>query len=794
MIVYLAKKNEFLDDVDSNKIEERILAEFRRTHDRSVGAPEVASWKNSLGFMYRIMDDEGIPSDSGVAIEFGIPQTQKRIDFIVTGRNEGNQQTAIIIELKQWSEAKPTDMDAIVRTHMGGAEVEAEHPSYRAWSYAALLNDFNETVRDRKISLIPCAYLHNCASGDTINAPFYREHTSKAPAFLQSDAAKLRAFIKLHVKHGDSGEVIYQIRDGKISPSKSLADCLASLLKGNREFLMIDDQKMVYETALRLAKKASASTKQVLIVEGGPGTGKSVVAVNLLVELTSRLLLVQYVTKNAAPRSVYESKLTGAFKKSRISNLFKGSGAHTTTAPNVFDALIVDEAHRLNEKSGMYQNLGENQVKELMNASKFSVFFLDEDQRVTLKDIGSVEEISRWAKKLGADVTKMNLGSQFRCNGSDGYLAWVDNTLQVKKTANSTMEGIDYEFEVCSTPNELRERILKKNLERNKARMVAGYCWDWKSKKDKKAFDIELPEFKFAAKWNLATDGSLWIVKPETVNEIGCIHTCQGLELDYVGVIIGADLVVRDGRVHADPAKRSGQDSSIKGFKRCLAENPGEAKRSAAEIIKNTYRTLMTRGQRGCFVFAVDPETNAYLKAAASRETSPPVIKQVRFPGLPLRLLETSEVKPYINAVPLYDLQVAAGYFSAPQSAQSGDWVELPEGFTPKQGFFVTRVIGESMNRRIPNGAWCLFRPTPIGSRDGRVVLVELLDQNDPESGGRFTVKVYRSEKRAVDDSWEHSRIVLKPDSTNSGFSDITLTSEESYKPRGELVAVLGIA
>ena len=743
--------------------------------------------------MYRIIGDETIPSDSGVAIEFGIPQTQKRIDFIVTGRNEANQQTAIIIELKQWSEVKPTDMDAIVRTRMGGAEVETEHPSYRAWSYAALLNDFNETVRDRKISLLPCAYLHNCASGETINAPFYREHTTKAPAFLQADAAKLRAFIKLHVKHGDSGEVIYQIRDGRISPSKSLADCLASLLQGNREFLMIDDQKMVYETALRLAKKATGTQKQVLIVEGGPGTGKSVVAVNLLVELTSRSLVAQYVTKNAAPRSVYESKLTGAFKKSRISNLFKGSGAHTKTASNVFDALIIDEAHRLNAKSGMYQNLGENQVMELIKASKLSVFFLDEDQRVTLKDIGCLDEISSWAIKLGADVTRMNLASQFRCNGSDGYLAWVDNTLHVRSTANRTMEGIEYDLEVCSTPIELRERIMEKNRERNKARMVAGYCWDWKSKKDRKAFDIVFPEFKFAAKWNLATDGSLWIVKPETVSEVGCIHTCQGLELDYVGVIIGPDLIVRDGLIQTDPARRSKQDSSIKGYKSLLKADPDETKRRTAEIIKNTYRTLLTRGQRGCFVYAVDPETNAYLKTMASRGTSTPRSVVVKYPRMPLRILGASDVRPYVNAVPLYDLQVAAGSFSAPQSVTDIDWVELPEGFAPKQGYFVTRVVGESMNRRIPNGAWCLFRPTPAGSRDGRVVLVELLDQNDPESGSRYTVKIYKSEKRAVDDSWEHSRIILKPDSTNAGFNEVILKSDESYLLRGELVAVLGL-
>ena len=494
MIVYLAEKSQFLEDVDSNKIEERILAEFKRTYRRSVGESEVASWRNSMGFMHRVVDDEAIPNDAGVAIEFGIPQTVKRIDFILTGRNSDDSPSAIIIELKQWTEARLTNKDAIVNTVLGGARVETEHPSYQAWSYATLLEDFSETVRDQNISLNPCAYLHNCVDGSVIRAPFYAAYTKRAPAFLRDDAAKLRAFIKQHVKRGDSGKIIYEIRDGRIRPSKSLADCLASLLQGNREFLMIDDQKLVYETALLFAKESSSANKNVLIVDGGPGTGKSVVAINLLVELTKLGTVVKYVTKNAAPRAVYEQKLTGSFTKSRINNLLTGSGAYYETPIDTFDALIVDEAHRLTEKSGMFQNLGENQIKELISSAKFSVFFIDENQRVTFKDIGRKDEIKSWARVCGATVTEMALESQFRCNGSDGYLAWVDNTLGIRSTANPTMEGIDYEFCVCSSPIELRGRIVEKNKLRNKARLVAGYCWDWASKKNPGNVDIVIPE------------------------------------------------------------------------------------------------------------------------------------------------------------------------------------------------------------------------------------------------------------------------------------------------------------
>jgi len=796
MIVYLANKSEFLSDVDSNCIHDRILAEYQRTYRRSVGRSEVNSWKNSMNYMHRILSGDEIPDDAGVAIEFGIPQTSKRIDFILTGRNEDQRQVAVIVELKQWTEARATQKDGVVETWMGGAQVETGHPSYQAWSYAVLLEDYNEAVRERDITLKPCAYLHNCVSTTSINSPFYREYTKKAPAFLRDDAEKLRSFLQQYVKYGDSGEAIYQIRDGKISPSKNLADRLLSMLQGNREFLMIDDQKLVYETALAVSEVATDDSKKVLIVEGGPGTGKSVVAINLIVELTARKKLVQYVSKNAAPRTVYESKLTGSMTKSRISNMFKGSGSYVSTDPNTFDALIVDEAHRLNAKSGMYQNLGENQIKEIISASRFSVFFIDEGQRVTFKDIGDKEEIRRWAHYHGVVVSEMALQSQFRCNGSDGYLAWVDNTLGIRETANRTLEGIDYGFVVCDSPNELRDLVFEKNRRNNKARMVAGYCWDWISKKkNPSAADIEMPEHDFAAQWNLKNDGNLWIIKPESVSEVGCIHTCQGLELEYIGVIFGPDFVVRDGEVITDAGKRSRMDASVYGYKKLFKVDPARARARADEIIKNTYRTLMTRGQRGCFVYSVDKETNQYFKDVAAGVVAASVSAEVvPFDRLPLRLLDDDEVRPYVNAVPVYDLRVAAGIFSHEQTVDDCQWVELPEPFVPKHGYFVARVVGESMNRRIPNGAWCLFKANPGGSRQGKVVLVQHRDIQDHENGGQFTVKVYDSEKREVDGTWEHSRIILRPDTTTAGYAPMVLETDQAVDLLvcGELVAVLG--
>ncbi|RYZ91571.1 MAG: DUF2075 domain-containing protein, partial [Proteobacteria bacterium] len=224
------------------------------------------------------------------------------------------------------------------------------------------------------------------------------------------------------------------------------------------------------------------------------------------------------------------------------------------------------------------------------------------------------EEIERWAKTLGAEVSVYELVSQFRCGGSDGYIAWLDNTLQIKETANPNLEGINYEFEVFDNPSAMLKKIKGLDSTKAKSRIVAGYCWDWISKKDPEAYDIAFPAFKFRMKWNLASDGPLWIMQDSSVEEAGCIHTCQGLEIDYVGVIIGPDLIVRDGKVQTNPLERSGMDSSIKGIKKMIKEDALSAARSADEIIKNTYRTLMTRGMRGCFIYSSDAETREWFR------------------------------------------------------------------------------------------------------------------------------------------------------------------------------------
>lgn len=614
MIIYQNSKASFIEDVLTNNIDGIINDFFKSNIGYTTTKSEMNAWKNSLQYMDRVLNHSDIPDDAGIVIEYQIPQTSKRIDFIITGEGINNESYAVLVELKQWSEASISAKDGIVSTFLGKNNREVSHPSYQAWSYAALLEGFNEAVYTENIQLKPCAYLHNYTPDNVIDNPFYSDYIAKAPLFLKPDALKLRSFIKSFIRYGDRKKVMLQIDGGRIRPSKSLADSLSSMLKGNEEFIMIDDQKVVFETAKQLAQRSSEKKKHVLIVEGGPGTGKSVVAINLLVRLTKLGLLSQYVSKNSAPRIVYEAKLKGAFKKSEISNFFSGSGSFTSTEENIFDALIVDEAHRLNAKSGMFANLGENQIKEIIHSSKFSVFFIDENQKVALQDIGEIDEIHKWSSHYNAAVTKLELNSQFRCNGSDGYLAWLDHILQIRETANTTLDKSEYEFKVFDNPEEMRTAIFEKNKINNKARLVAGYCWPWKSKKDPNALDIEFEDFGFGMKWNLATDGMTWIIQNESVHEIGCIHTCQGLELDYVGVILGKDLIVRNGKIITNAAMRASDDKTVRGFKKLMKEDSEKAVALTTSIIKNTYRTLMTRGMKGCYIYSVDPETRYYFE------------------------------------------------------------------------------------------------------------------------------------------------------------------------------------
>lgn len=617
MIVYSGLKSDFMLAVEQDSIATEIEENIYNKMHKRTAQNEFRAWENSLEYMYKVLNDNTIPENSGIAIEYNIPQTSKRVDFIISGYDEKEDPNVIIIELKQWDKVEAVEgQDALVETIIGRAMRKTVHPSYQAWSYAAMIYDYNQNVQMGNIVLHPCAYMHNYRKGnpEKLEQKQYKEYVDDAPIFARGEVSKLRDFIKKSIKIGDNKELLYDIDNGKIKPSKSLQDSIKSMIEGNQEFIMLDEQKVAYEEILHTAFKCMTDLrKRTVIVKGGPGTGKTVVAINLLAKFTNEGLFAQYTSKNSAPRNVYAKKLTG-HKKSSINNMFKGAGSYIEADSNIVDVIICDEGHRLTGKTQLGPKIaGENQIKEIINAGLCSVFFIDESQRVTLADIGTVKEIKKWAEELDSEVSEMELLSQFRCNGSDGYLAWLDDVLEIRDTANFDMADVDYDIRIVDSPNEVRDLIIERNKAHNQSRILAGYCWAWQKagQNDTNVHDIKIGDFEMS--WNLGNT-STFAIDEDSVNEIGCIHTSQGLEFDYAGVIIGDDMRYEDGHIVTDFTKRASTDQSLKGIKKLYKEDPEFALAEADEIIKNTYRTLMTRGMKGCYVYCTDQNLANYLR------------------------------------------------------------------------------------------------------------------------------------------------------------------------------------
>ena len=613
MLAYLATKDQFL--LDAPSIEDKVKAEVKRKLGHNVGDSEYASWRNSLGnAMYHAMNTSEIPGDAGVAIEYRVNGRAFRIDFMLSGKNPAGEESLVIIELKQWTDVQFSDLAEHVRTFLGGGLRDTPHPSYQAWSYLSHLKMYNEYIYDTGVSVNACAYLHNCEDPTVVSSSRYEEKLKEVPVYIKGESDQLRSMVKANISAGTGTDLLERIDAAVIRPSQQLADSVGAMLKGQEEFVLLDEQKTVLEKIVNSSNESLTGQKRVLIINGGPGTGKSVISINALARLTSQRLNVKYVTPNAAPRAVFEAKLKKIFGKADIRSLFSGSGSFTETESSSFDTLIVDEAHRLKMKSGMFKNLGENQVKEIIDTAKTSVFFIDEAQKVTWSDIGEISMIEEQAKLAGALVERLELTSQFRCSGSDDYMAWLDETLGVGPGSTHYFSPDKFDFQIFDSPLEMHNKIKEKNKVNNKSRVVAGYCWDWISQKRPDLKDITIDEFGYKATWNLTSDGSEWIISPKSVEEVGCIHTCQGLEVDYVGVIVGRDLVAVDGVLKTDPSARAKTDASLKGYKKELKEDPISAELKADELIRNTYRTLMSRGMKGCYVYFVDETTADYFK------------------------------------------------------------------------------------------------------------------------------------------------------------------------------------
>ncbi len=790
MIIYKNDACGFLEDVSLNRITDKIEESFVNLMG-FFPKQERTAYTNSMLFMETIVRKSAVEEDCGILVEYKIPLTSKRIDFLITGRDERDNRNFVIVELKQWQTAEKTDQDGVIVTFLGGGKRETTHPCYQANSYKCLLLDYNENLETHNITPQSCAYLHNYKEKqpEPLTSALYQEIILDTPIFFKEDSVKLQEFIRKHVGRGKGMEILYDIHNGKIRPSKKLIDHICELFKGNKAFILIDNQKVAYEKALAISR--SVDEKNVLIVKGGPGTGKSIISVNLLGGLLQEEQNVVFVAPNAAFRDVMIAKLARDHRKNRLNNLFKGSGQFLECDENSFDTIIVDEAHRLKNGSA-YQYYGENQLEDIINAARNTILFIDDDQRIRPDDIGTVTEIKRVARKFRARVQEIELEAQFRCSGAEGYVNWLDHILQIRETAN--YDGWDqgeFEFKIYKNPNKLREAIRLKNISGYDARILAGYAWPWTSEKDGnpdgEIDDVVIPEHGFRMPWNSRKARTTWAIDKSGVEQIGCIHTSQGLEFDYVGIIVGNDLQFDLNNLSYRVDWHAYKDSS---GKKNLKSNPEKL----CELVRNIYKTLMSRGMKGCYVYFENrnlekhfEDNLAHVRNAVVEPDNPkrnPLIEKIKS--------EIKDTLKFTEYLPFYSAAAACGYFGQGEEVAMEGWIKAEGLGRLNRNMFVIQAHGKSMEPRIPESSLCVFRTPVVGSRNGKIVLVQHRDVIDPDYGGSYSIKEYQARKVYMEDGqWSHEEILLKP--LNPLFNTIEILESESdnYTVIAEFIGII---
>ena len=607
MIVYSDSVKNFCDNITS--ISDILNNRFKELFHKYSNSSEIDSWKNSLKYFSDIISETTIPNESTITLEYNIPMTSNRIDLILTGYNN-IKPVIFVFEFKQWQYVNDVpESDYLVQTILNGNIQEVVHPGYQVWSYSEILKNYNEYIQINDIEVNACLLMHNYIfnNDDVLLQKKYEPFMKNINYFGSNNIKELIDYLNTSLTSGDNGEIISNVDNSKIKPSFKIQTEINHLIGKNKFFNMIDQQIVVYDKIMSIIKNEEEGN--VIIVKGRPGTGKSIIAINLLNSITNSGKTCQYVSRNTAPRVIYSYTLKGELKKTLIDYLFKSSGSYTETGVKSIDTLIVDEAHCLTEKSGLFNNYGVNQILEVIKSSKNSIFFIDELQQVHLNDIGTINNIKSIANSLNYKVTELALDYQFRCNGSDEYLSFVDYILGLNDKL--IVNNINYDFKIIDSPNELFKIIKKKN-ETNQSRLVAGYCWNWNKKEmnNTNYHDIKIDDFEIS--WNLGQNQTFAI--DDSINEAGCIHSVQGLEFDYVGVIIGKDIKYRNNQVTTDYESHGSADPSFKGIKKMFKYSKIEATKIADKLIKNAYRVLLTRGSKGCYIYCQDEEYREYLK------------------------------------------------------------------------------------------------------------------------------------------------------------------------------------
>ncbi|WMT55284.1 MULTISPECIES: DUF2075 domain-containing protein, partial [unclassified Acidiplasma] len=629
MRLYENSAQQLINDINCNKLSDKLENAFISYYGHRPSQAEINAWNNSFQFVKNELQVNNL-FNIWVIIEYELPYSAKRIDAILLGKNNDNIKNIVILELKQWSSVELSPIDGNVKTYVGYALRCEPHPSIQVSGYYYYLKDFMDIFSKNCYGIYACAYCHNYSP--KINDPMFSDPfhdvISKFPLFTKNDFKNFGMYLKEKLNNGGGLDVYNDFIHSSIKPSKKLIDFTSNILRNQKIFSLIDDQILANNTIIDRAKKASKlKNKSVIIVSGGPGTGKSVIALNAMAELLSMGLKVYHATGSKSFTSSLQKILSSDRVKSpqnqSAKNLFLYFNSFSNTKSNEIDVLIADEAHRLRKSSNNRFTKKERrsnipQIDELINVAKVSVFFIDENQVVRPEEIGSIKLIEETAKKYNADVYKFTLKTQFRCSGSDGYLNWVDSMLNINDTGNEFLTKNDkMKFIIMDSPEELRDEIRNLNKKNpNSARMVAGFCWPWSDPTEDGTLKEDIVIGNFRATWELkdfnhvkfnkkpeTPPWNLWPIDPKCAEQVGSIYTVQGFEFDYIGLIWGNDLVY-DYNIHDWVGKpENSKDPVIKRDKNFTIH------------IKNIYRTLLTRARYGVYVYFVDKDTEKFVKS-----------------------------------------------------------------------------------------------------------------------------------------------------------------------------------
>lgn len=647
-VLYNEPQSVFINDVERNLVSQKMrhTAEKAGIHSAE---NEIASWENNAPHIARLLTQCGA-KDSYVTFEFLVPFSRKRIDCMIYGKGEDNSENVIHIELKQWSNKtvgiaesdgnftadenanrQPDDVIFNVEAFTGHANRIVAHPSQQVKGYQGYLSNFIEVFSNHEVSLTGLAYCYNYTKNDTKNPSYlydekYASLLSQYPTYAKDQFDELTKKLTGLLKNGAGLSIFNKVIDSPIRPSKKLLNEVSSMIEqGNTSaFSLLEDQivarNIILDKIRPLLKKNGDFQKSVIIVKGGPGTGKTVIALHILAELSRHQLGVQYATKS---KPLLEGVRHQIRPNARI--LFQNVTSYVPASAdeNSVDVLLVDEAHRIQKSANNQYTKAENrttlpQVDTIIRASKVTVFFIDDRQAIRGAEIGSAELIREAAKRWDAKVEECELTSQFRCNGSDNYMDWLEQVLY-NKPITSSFQPEDFDLKIFTDPQSMYEALVEQNNKSGQtARLMAGFCWPWSTSvvdgdlvKDVQIGDFAMPwetsdRVPYAKLTKKYPKWFEWAYKPLGIEQVGCIYTAQGFEFDYAGVIIGGDLKY-------DPVSRQIFTDKSACKDPVLRQNRQEATMTFDDYVRNIYRVLMSRGMKGCYVYAVDDNLSNYL-------------------------------------------------------------------------------------------------------------------------------------------------------------------------------------